>query len=865
MGAGVDEKRLFTDSSPRGGQCAMVRTLATHQLIHPLTLGLALLAAVLVVLMVRLRREVRGLASMDSEEMLRAVTATAQDAIVMADDNGRVCFWNDAAERMFGYTTEEAQGRAVYTLVAPEHYHEAMRAGLARFRKSGEGDAFGQMLRVMARHRDGSEFPIEHSLTAVTYKGRRHAVAVLRDVSERKRAEEALLESERRFRAIADYSYDWEFWLGKDSQPRWVNSAVERMVGYSAQECLSMKGYPLPMAIDEDKSTVARHIDAASKGDFDNEVEFRVLCKNGAIKWVAVSYQPIFDVDESFIGSRWSVREITGRKQAEDGLRRSEAIIRAIVDTSLDCIVTMDHDGNLVEFNPAAEAVFGYTREEAVGHELAELIIPDALRDRHRQGLKRFLEKGEGPALNQRLELMAVRKDGTEFPVELAITVIETDSDPLFTGYLRDITDRKKAEEELKRNHDLMRTVSRLRSLYIGEADRNLLFDTVLKDLLELTGSQYGAISELTVAEDGGSSQERLATSGLDLKGDQQSNAHLRPFDGFCAEVVEKRWPVIVNDPAACSQDSVSPPNGLLLLRNFLGMPVFRGTEVIGSIGLANCDGGYDEALAEFLQPVAAACSQIIDAFKIQNERRLAEEALAIRSDELERSNAELQQFAYVASHDLQEPLRMVTSYMGLLEQRYSDKLDAQGMEFIGFAADGASRMQRLIKDLLEYSRVGTRGKAFAPVCLEKILAEALLNLKARIDECGAEIVHDSLPDLDADDSQIVRLFQNLIGNALKYRKPDAQPRVHVGVKPQNGAWLFSVADNGIGIETQHFDRVFMVFQRLHGRGEYEGTGIGLAVCKKIVERHGGRMWVESTVGEGSTFFFLLPRRHRED
>lgn len=240
-------------------------------------------------------------------------------------------------------------------------------------------------------------------------------------------------------------------------------------------------------------------------------------------------------------------------------------------------------------------------------------------------------------------------------------------------------------------------------------------------------------------------------------------------------------------------------------------------------------------------------------------ERRLAERELAARTVELERSNSELQQFAYVASHDLQEPLRTVTSFLQLLERRLGPNLDDNAREYIGFAVGGAARMHRLITDLLTYSRVSTHGQPFKTVSMEKALAAALANLGAAIREAGAEISHGIMPDVRGDPIQLVSLLQNLLGNAIKYRVPGTAPHVHVEANGNGDVWTFSVKDNGIGIDPKDFERIFVIFQRLHGRNEYEGTGIGLAVAKKIVERHGGAIWVESQPGQGSTFFFTLP------
>uniref|UniRef100_A0A832H2H2 histidine kinase n=1 Tax=Oscillatoriales cyanobacterium SpSt-402 TaxID=2282168 RepID=A0A832H2H2_9CYAN len=231
-----------------------------------------------------------------------------------------------------------------------------------------------------------------------------------------------------------------------------------------------------------------------------------------------------------------------------------------------------------------------------------------------------------------------------------------------------------------------------------------------------------------------------------------------------------------------------------------------------------------------------------------------------LQRNELARSNAELQQFAYIASHDLQEPLRMVTSYLQLLERRYKNKLDADANEFIQYAVDGAVRMRTLINDLLTYSRIGTRGRPFELASSHEAIAHAIANLKVAIEESGATVTYEDLPNLQADPIQLIQLFQNLISNAIKFHR-ELPPQVWIKAIHQDDAWLFSVQDNGIGIDSQYAERIFVIFQRLNNRIDYPGTGIGLAVCKKIVERHGGRIWVQSELGEGATFYFTIPDR----
>lgn len=277
---------------------------------------------------------------------------------------------------------------------------------------------------------------------------------------------------------------------------------------------------------------------------------------------------------------------------------------------------------------------------------------------------------------------------------------------------------------------------------------------------------------------------------------------------------------------------------------------------------------------ADYMAGEIGQLSQSFDQMAATLERRVSElqraetELKALNEDleqrvvertlELKRSNEDLEQFAYVASHDLQEPLRMINNYMQLLRQRHKDQLDPGAQEFIGFALDGARRMQQLIQDLLTYSRVGTHGKEFVPTACEDAFADTMANLRIAIEESGAEVTHDSLPTVMGDAVQLTQLFQNLIGNAVKFRGAVA-PKVRVAVQRKGPDWEFTVSDNGIGIAEQDFQRVFIVFQRLHTRERYTGTGIGLSVCKKIVERHGGRIWVESKLGKGTTFHFTIP------
>jgi len=242
------------------------------------------------------------------------------------------------------------------------------------------------------------------------------------------------------------------------------------------------------------------------------------------------------------------------------------------------------------------------------------------------------------------------------------------------------------------------------------------------------------------------------------------------------------------------------------------------------------------------------------------SDRAAAEQALREKTDALGRSNAELEQFAYVASHDLQEPLRMVSSYVQLFERRYAGQVDPQAKKYVDYAVEGAKRMQALIGGLLEFSRIGRIDEPFARVDTGSALDLALLNLRTAIDENEGAVTRGPLPIVTGNAGRLAQVFQNLVGNALKFRRPDQAPSIHVSAVSRGEEWLFAVKDNGIGIDAQYVERIFVIFQRLHTRAEYPGTGIGLSICKKVIERHGGRIWVESEPGAGATFLFTLPR-----
>lgn len=354
---------------------------------------------------------------------------------------------------------------------------------------------------------------------------------------------------------------------------------------------------------------------------------------------------------------------------------------------------------------------------------------------------------------------------------------------------------------------------------------------------------------------------QAVYASGGNIPGWERGVVH-EIIPGGISDILERdRRGILFRTPAEEEEAGQQPARDLGGdFQTRIAVPLIARGVFVGALNIRSLQPyAYDEKHVAQAERIGAQIAGTIANVFAYEKLEAAQLALENAVSELRRSNQELEQFAYVASHDLQEPLRKIASFCNLLEARYAERLDDKAGTYLHYIVDGALRMQALVNDLLHYSRVATRGKEFAPTDANSVLQDALVNLEVAVSESNASVTYDSLPQISGDEAQLVRLFQNIVGNAIKYRGEDP-PRIHIGVEEQDGQWFFSVRDNGIGIAPEYAERIFVIFQRLHTREEYGGTGIGLAVCKKIVERHGGRIWVDSQEGSGATFRFTLPR-----
>jgi PAS domain S-box-containing protein len=495
-------------------------------------------------------------------------------------------------------------------------------------------------------------------------------------------------------------------------------------------------------------------------------------------------------------------RPAPGAPATPDLLERYRELLMA----APDAMVVVNQGGEIVLLNAQAEKQFGYPRDALIGQKVTN-IIPEGFAERLIADGLRSPQDALAQQIGTGIELVALRRDGSEFPIEIMLSPLESPSGILVTAAIRDISVRKAAEAELAR------TEQRYRGLLEAAPDSMVVVN------------QGGEIVLLNAQAEKQFGYRRDALIG-------QQVTNIIP-EGFAERLIADG----LRSPQDASAQQIGTGIELLALRR-------DGSEFPIEIMLSPLE-SPDGIL------VTAAIRDI-------SVRKTAEAHLLEKNAELKLSNEELSQFANIASHDLQEPLRMVASYTQLLSRRYKGKLDADADEFIAFAVDGASRMQRLIQDLLAFSRVGTAGGELGEVSSGQALNDALANLRGAIEERHAIVTYDPLPSVRADAMQLVQLFQNLVGNALKYQGPGV-PKVHISAVRSGGRkWTFSVKDNGLGIDPQYFERIFGMFQRLHKREEFSGTGIGLAICKKIVERHGGTISVESEPGEGATFSFAL-------
>ncbi|MFZ0847168.1 MAG: PAS domain S-box protein [Pseudolabrys sp.] len=623
--------------------------------------------------------------------------------------------------------------------------------------------------------------------------------SVLHGSAQRQAAELATLESEERYRRLIDGVQDHAIYmLGPAGEIRSWNPGAKQITGCTWEE-VAGQNFSRFFPPDDIESGRPQEI-------------LRLAAENGLYEDQGVRVRKDgtrFLIRSTITASRTAAGELSGFNAISrdlSGTKESEAKYRGLMEAAPDAMVVVNQGGEIVLLNVQAEKQFGYRRDELLGQKVTN-IIPEGFAERLIADDLRSEKDALAQQIGTGIELIALRKDKSEFPIEIMLSPLESAEGTLVTAAIRNISVRKEAEKFLAQME------GKYRGLLEAAPDAMVVVN------------QAGEIVLLNIQ-----AEKQFGYRRNELLGQKVKN--IIP-EGFAERLVA---------------------DGLRSKADALAQQIGTGIELHG-----RRKDGSEFPIELMLSPLASDNGILVtSAIRDITKRKKAEVHLMQKMDELNRSNEELGQFAYIASHDLQEPLRMVASYTQLLARRYKGKLDSDADEFIAFAVDGASRMQRLIQDLLLYSRVQTKGMELRETSSEDAFERALRNLRGSIQESGAVVTHEALPNVQADEMQLAQLFQNLVGNAIKYQGSGI-PKIHVSAKMNGGnKWMFSVKDNGIGIDAQYFDKIFGMFQRLHKREEFAGTGIGLAICKKIVERHGGNIAVESQPGHGSTFSFAL-------
>jgi PAS domain S-box-containing protein len=820
----------------------------------------------------------------EQERTFNGILSASDDRVYVFDKDMRYTYINPPGARALGLTPKDIVGKTWKELNIPL---EPMRHVIA-LADTVFATGRSQTGELQWDRADGTAQCYEY-IHAPIFNSRGDVVSIVstfRNITTRKEAEKKLAESEQKYRELVEDSNSIILELDTAGTITFMNEYGLQFFGYTAEELIgrNLIGTIVPEVESTGRNLRALMEDLLSAPDHYQKNVNENITKNGRRIWVSWSNRAITDDSGRIIGDRAIGNDITALKHAEEKLqqahekvqtlneelrlanetleervkertvelqdeieerKKAEQTYHAVFDGVNDAIFIIDGEtGAYLDVNDRACELFGYTIDELQNLSAGDLGSGSGLSTKAH--LRNVVAEVWNRAIPHVLEWEAKDKSGRVFWVESNITRAVIGGRPCILSAVRDITERKKAQEQL-----------RAASLY----SRNLLEASV--DPL-VTISAEGKITDVNKATEdvtGYSREELIGTdfSGYFTKPEKAREGYQKVFsEGFV-----KDYPLAIRHMSGKITDVLY---NATVYRNEAGetQGVFAAARDVTEQKQAQkaLKRAHDELEQKVKERTFELQQEIEEHKATEEELRETTQELQDLTQELQRSNTELEQFAYIASHDLQEPLRTVTSSIGLLEKGYKDKLGEQADMFINYAVDATKQMQQLIKDLLAYSRVTTRGEVFKSVLCSAAVQHAVDNLKAAIEENGAKIrlPDKPLPMVMGDKTQLIQLFQNLISNAIKFRS-EKPPEIQIDAELDGGRnlWQFFVRDNGIGMDMQYGEKIFTIFERLHTTEQYPGTGLGLALCKKIVERHNGEIWVKSELGRGSTFYFTLP------
>jgi PAS domain S-box-containing protein len=688
------------------------------------------------------------------------------------------------------------------------------------------------------------------------------------DITELKKAEKALRQNEERYRSLTVAT----------TQVIWTTDAQGQVIGdmpswraFTGQSVEEIQGWGWINSLHpDDRDRTAKIWTQSVQNKSLYETEYRMRRYGGDYCYVSVRGVPVLEQDGSIREWVGTCTDITERKLAEEALRSASLYARGLLEASLDPLVTISPEGKITDVNKATELATGVNRELLIGSDFSNYFTEPP---KANEGYRKVIS--EGFVRDYPLTIRHV--SGSTMNVLYNATVYENEAGRVQGVFAaaRDITERKAAQEKQGVTNSLLK-------LFARKTLRKTYLDSTVRIIRNWSGCEFVGIrirdNERNIPYESHVDFDKdfLALEN-DLNLDRDNCVCIRAILQRDLQQQERNFvsaggAFYCNDAKAflngLSEQEKREYRGNCIKYGFQSIsvvPIRYRDEILGAIHIA--DFKKDMVLlpkVQFIETtIAPLIGEAVHRFNAESElekhRLHLEDLVKLRTDDLARSNKDLEQFAYVASHDLQEPLRAVSGFVELLKRNLQNSLDAKTAEYMNFTVEGAKRMQSLINGLLEYSRISARGKKPEQTDSKAALDLAIAHLLTSIKESSAEITTEPLPPIHIDPVQLVQLFQNLIGNAIKFRSEKRPPEIHISASHQDSAWQFAVTDNGIGIEPQYVERIFLIFQRLHTRQKYPGTGIGLAICKKIIERHGGKIWVESKPGNGSTFYFTVP------
>ena len=815
--------------------------------------------------------EERNIELRESEEWLSTMLTSIGDAVIATDSKGNIRFLNPVAETLTGWKQSEAIKKPVQEIfnIINEKSREAVESPVDRVVR--EGAIVGLANHTVLISKDGKEIPIDDSGAPIKDKEGKitGVVLIFRDITERNKTEQILKESEEKYRYLIENSLEGVWVIDSNANAILINPSMAKMLGYTIEE---MVGKSLFLFMDEKEiKNTKKHLERRKNG-ISEERDSEMIHKNGKKVYLRVRASPILDIEGNYNGTFAFLSNITQRKLTEQNLIESEEKFRTLVSNIPGAVyrAAADEYWTVEIISDAIKEISGFPASDFIQNKVrsyASIIHPDDV-GMVEKIVYSAIDKSEPYIIEYRI----INSNGEVVWVyEKGRRILGEDGEILWLdGAIFDITERKAAEQKTLSQTHTMKSINKVFEKALTTETEEELGQICLEIAQELSGAKFGFFGE--VNKEGTFDSYAISNPGWEeclmpnsvavkaIKGMEIRGMQFLPLkDGKSR---------IFNDPSN-HPDSVSIPKGHPKITCLLAVPFKYKGKIIGQISLGNKPGGFNRQDKEAIEILSVAMIEALLKKRVEENIKKSEENLRVSNEslkeamkELNRSNKELEQFAYVASHDLQEPLRMVASFTQLLQKRYQDKLDDDANDFINYAVEGATRIQNLISDLLIFSRVGTRGKPFKNTDMNSVLETVLNMIRQIMNESRTEVTYDPLPVVLADESQMIQLVQNLISNAIKFRGEET-PRIHISGEVKADKWIFSVSDNGIGMESKYFDRIFVIFQRLHKKDKYGGTGIGLSVCKKIIQRHSGKIWVESEPGKGSTFYFSIPKTNK--